>query len=82
MTDKKINEQPFEVRRGDSIHLTGGKLICSVGPSRRVPEERQEGESWLDMMNRTQSQRDAIQAETEERAAAICSFLNLQQEKE
>ena len=66
----------FELR-GYNIHYTQtGKLICSVRPENQASEERIEGESWLDMYNRTAPERAKIKAQTEKRAASICNFLN------
>jgi len=68
----------FELR-GTSIHdARTGKLICTIWPERKASEERLDGESWLAMRQRTDPERDAIQRHTEERAAAVCDFLNSQ----
>ena len=68
----------FELR-GVKIHYTQtGQLICSVWPESQASEEGLEGESWLDMYNRTAPERATIKAQTEKRAASICNFLNSQ----
>lgn len=68
----------FELR-GTNIHDTKTKkLICTIWPERKASEERIEGESWLAMRQRTDPERDEIQRRTEERAAAVCAFLNSQ----
>ena len=67
---------------GTSIHdVRTGKLICTVWPDRKAAEKRLVGESWLDMRKRTEPEREAIERHTEERAAAVCAFLNSQNDK-
>ena len=68
----------FELR-GTSIHdAKKGKLICTIWPERRASDEREEGESWLAMHQRTKPEREAIERHTEQRAASVCAFLNSQ----
>jgi hypothetical protein len=71
----KSTQANFKVYRTD-VFNKHGKLICSVWPDRSVSQERQDGESWLEMRNRTDPERLAIERETEKRAAAICDLLN------
>lgn len=56
--------------------LKTGRMAVSVSRVRKDPEERREGESWLDMRQRTKSEREAIARKTEERAQAIAAFMN------
>jgi hypothetical protein len=75
---KKTPCSAFELR-GTSIHnARTGKIICTIWPERKVSDEREEGESWLAMRQRTEPEREAIQRHTEQRAASICDFLNSQ----
>ena len=68
----------FELR-GTRIHDTDtGNLICSIWPERTASDELEEGESWLDMRQRTKPEREAIGRHTAQRAASVCAFLNLQ----
>lgn len=68
----------FELR-GTSIHdAKTGKLICTIWPERKASDEREEGESWLAMRQRTEPEREAIERHTEQRAADVCAFLNSQ----
>ena len=68
----------FELR-GTSIHDSKtGKLICTIWPERKASDEREEGESWLAMRDRTDPEREAIEQHTEQRAASVCAFLNSQ----
>lgn len=65
--------------RGTRIHdARTGKLVCTIWPEREASEKRLMGESWLDMRERTRPEREAIERHTEERAAAVCAFLNSQ----
>ena len=68
----------FELRGTSIYDVRTGKLICTVWPDRKASEERLMGESWLDMRERTEPERDEIERHTEERAAAVCEFLNMQ----
>ena len=68
----------FELR-GTNIHdAMTGKLICTILPERKASDEREDGESWLDMRERTAPEREAIERHTEDRAAKVCAFLNSQ----
>lgn len=68
----------FELR-GTRIHdARTGKLVCTIWPEREASEKRLMGESWLDMRERTRPEREAIERHTDERAAAVCAFLNSQ----
>lgn len=72
----------FELR-GTNIHdAKTKKLICTIWLERKTSEKRMEGESWLVMRERTEPEREAIQRHTEERAAAVCAFLNSQKTHE
>lgn len=85
-TDGTLLSQPtcsaFELR-GASIHDTKtGTLICTIWPARKASDEREEGESWLAMRQRTEPEREAIERHTEQRAADVCAFLNSQNSRD
>ena len=76
--ETQLREKRFQVRGTLIIDTVTGKMAVSVSRTRKDPEERLPGESWLDMWKRTESDRDAIDRETEERAIALCAFMNSQ----
>jgi len=65
------------INKSNNIYSSSsGKSVCTVWSVRPDPEDRNEGESWLDMRRRTDGERDAIKKETIELANDICQFLN------
>jgi hypothetical protein len=84
MIDKPSADPALTAAAGSVFHVEktgvyqGSKLVVSVWPSRKACEDRMEGESWLDMRRRTDSDRLEIELETKRRAQEICDFLNSQ----
>ena len=52
------------------------KLVVTIWPDRKVSDERLENESWLDMMERTEGDRESVQRRREEMAKDLCAFMN------
>jgi hypothetical protein len=70
-------EKKYISYAGDIYLAKTGKLIVSVWPDGKVNETRINGESWLDMRERTQTLRHAIETNRQGLARSICDFLNL-----
>lgn len=57
---------------GDSVWSGNGHIASTWSP-RVVSEDREDGESWLDMRNRTQPERDAIKLEKQDNTRLIAA---------
>jgi len=49
-----------------NIYYKGRNVWLSLKTIDKALEERQEGESWLDMRNRTQAERDRLEIENKQ----------------
>ena len=75
-TELKEGIYKYEADGSRILNAKTKKLICTIWPEEKVSEERMEGESWLDMYERTRPERKKIEDYTKERALAVCDFLN------
>jgi hypothetical protein len=71
-------KEKYEVKENRIFNAQTKQLICTIWSEGKVSEERLEGESWLDMYERTKPERKTMEDHTKERASAVCDFLNSQ----
>lgn len=75
--NKNITPLPWSVTGADGSRIYGGNtFIASTWLPRKPNEERMEGESWLEMRERTRPERDAIDSELRANAAYIVEACN------
>ncbi|MGB1214863.1 MAG: hypothetical protein ACPG4X_15965 [Pikeienuella sp.] len=71
MTDAKFTAGPLKAK-GHSIY-NGGKLIATVHLPFAIDEPRLDGESWVEMMERTKPEREARDIEGDANAHLIAA---------
>lgn len=71
MSAHKHTPGPWNIVHGSIQHANG--TIASTWSPRKVSEDREDGESWLDMRRRTEPERDAVAAEQRANARLIAA---------